>query len=140
MENAAPSAIDTAPTRPLGHRLLSLDALRGFIMFWIVGGEDIVHALHKVSESGWSGFLARQMDHKEWEGVAFYDLIFPSFVFIIGVSLVFSLSRTIAESGRDGSLTSSRYSSSQKDGPASLALFGAVTGSTDLPGDFRPTS
>jgi predicted acyltransferase len=87
-------------SKALTQRLLSLDALRGFIMFWIVGGEDIVQALHKVSRSGWADLLARQMDHKKWEGVAFYDLIFPSFVFMVGVSLVFSLSRTIAESGK----------------------------------------
>jgi predicted acyltransferase len=45
-------------------------------------------------------FLDRQIDHKPWQGVAFYDLIFPLFVFIVGVSLVFSLSRTIAQAGK----------------------------------------
>ena len=100
-QSASPvAANEDASRRPPASRLLSLDALRGFIMFWIVGGEDIVHALRKVSRSGWADFLARQMDHKKWEGVAFYDLIFPSFVFIVGVSLVFSLSRTIADSGK----------------------------------------
>jgi len=93
-------ANEAVSSRPPAQRLLSLDALRGFIMFWIVGGEDIVHALRKVSSSGWADLLARQMDHKKWEGVAFYDLIFPSFVFIVGVSLVFSLSRTITEKGK----------------------------------------
>ncbi|MEO8427840.1 MAG: heparan-alpha-glucosaminide N-acetyltransferase domain-containing protein [Verrucomicrobiota bacterium] len=81
-------------------RLLSLDALRGFDMFWIVGAEDIVHALRKISDSGFVNLLANQMDHKPWRGVAFYDLIFPLFVFIVGVSLVFSLSKTIAQYGR----------------------------------------
>lgn len=93
-------ANEAASSKPLAQRLLSLDALRGFIMFWIVGGEDIVKALHNVRSSGWTDLLAGQMDHKEWQGVAFYDLIFPSFVFIVGVSLVFSLSRTIADSGK----------------------------------------
>jgi outer membrane biosynthesis protein TonB len=40
------------------------------------------------------------MTHKDWEGIAFYDLIFPLFVFIVGASLVFSLSKTIAELGK----------------------------------------
>src|SRR6185436_8225961 len=79
-------------------RLLSLDALRGFDMFWIVGAEDIVHALHKASGSG--NWLATQMDHVKWEGVRFYDLIFPLFVFIVGVSMVFSLSKLVQESGK----------------------------------------
>src|SRR4030095_10536070 len=85
--------------KPASPRLLSLDALRGFDMFWIVGAEDIVHALHNVSHTGVVNLLATQLTHKDWQGVAFYDLIFPLFVFIVGVSLVFSLSRI---AGRDG--------------------------------------
>jgi predicted acyltransferase len=81
-------------------RLMSIDALRGFDMFWIVGAEDIVAALHKVNHGPVVNFVATQLTHKEWEGVAFYDLIFPLFVFIVGVSLVFSLSRTIEQQGR----------------------------------------
>ncbi|HWY88873.1 MAG TPA: heparan-alpha-glucosaminide N-acetyltransferase domain-containing protein [Gemmataceae bacterium] len=81
-------------------RLVSLDALRGFDMFWIVGGEEIVHALAKVSDAGVVRIVDEQMDHKPWEGFAFYDLIFPLFVFIVGVSLVFSLGKTIARDGR----------------------------------------
>jgi len=81
-------------------RVVSLDALRGFDMFWIVGGEEIVHALAKISDAGVVRLVDQQMDHKPWEGFAFYDLIFPLFVFIVGVSLVFSLSKTIARDGR----------------------------------------
>src|SRR3989442_15939190 len=90
----------TAGTFPLSPRLMSLDALRGFDMFWIVGAEEIVHALHKISHTGFVDLLAAQLTHKEWEGVAFYDLIFPLFVFIIGVSLVFSLSRLVEQHGK----------------------------------------
>ncbi len=79
---------------------MSIDALRGFDMFWIVGGEDIVHALHKIKPSPAVNFITTQLTHKNWEGVAFYDLIFPLFVFIVGVSLVFSLTKTIAKEGK----------------------------------------
>src|SRR5437016_11336461 len=89
-----------APTR----RLMSLDALRGFDMFWIVGGEEIVHALYKGLPCAPLRVLDRQMDHKPWAGVAFYDLIFPLFVFIVGASMVFSLSRTIEQSGQAAAL------------------------------------
>lgn len=89
-----------SPEKSGTSRLLSLDALRGFDMFWIVGAEELVHALHKASPTGVFGFLARQLTHKDWEGVAFYDLIFPLFVFIVGVSLVFSLSKAMAQHGR----------------------------------------
>jgi predicted acyltransferase len=81
-------------------RLMSLDALRGFDMFWIVGGEEIVHALHKINPSPTVNFITNQLTHKPWEGVAFYDLIFPLFVFIVGVSLVFSLGKTMAKEGK----------------------------------------
>jgi predicted acyltransferase len=84
------------PTR----RLLSLDALRGFDMFWIVGGDSLVHALYQAFPVGPLHLLDAQMDHKAWAGVAFYDLIFPLFVFMVGVSLVFSLTRTIERNGK----------------------------------------
>jgi predicted acyltransferase len=49
-------------------------------------------------------FLADQFEHKDWQGFAFYDLIFPLFVFIVGVSLVFSLTRTLEREGRAAAL------------------------------------
>jgi len=84
----------------LDRRLMSLDALRGFDMFWIIGADAIVHALRQVSDAGPVRFLADQMDHRAWQGFAFYDLIFPLFVFIVGVSLVFSLGKVIEQEGR----------------------------------------
>jgi predicted acyltransferase len=51
-------------------------------MFWIVGGEELVHALYKAWPTGPLHVLDRQMSHKAWEGFAFYDLIFPLFVFM----------------------------------------------------------
>lgn len=83
-------------------RLLSLDALRGFDMFWIVGAEGLVHALDKISDTGAVRALANQLRHKPWEGFAFYDLIFPMFVFIVGVSLVFSLGKILNQEGTLG--------------------------------------
>ena len=85
---------DASP-RPDG-RLLSIDALRGFDMFWIIGGELIVGAWAKASGSGISQFAARQLEHSPWAGLTPYDLIFPTFVFIVGASLVFSLTKQIA--------------------------------------------
>lgn len=93
------------PTKPASApRLLSLDALRGFDMFWIMGGEGLAAALHKISDNPATDLFATQLEHVEWAGFRFYDLIFPLFVFIVGVSLVFSLSRTIAQHGRVAAL------------------------------------
>lgn len=81
-------------------RLMSVDALRGFDMFWIVGAEYLVHALHNMRDTWLTRPLAAQLEHVDWEGFHFYDLIFPLFVFIVGVSLVFSLTKTIANEGK----------------------------------------
>ena len=76
-------------------RLMSLDAFRGFIMFWIVGGEALVYALSKLDgvRSEILNTLIIQLQHVSWEGFRFYDLIFPSFVFIVGASIAFSLGK-----------------------------------------------
>ena len=59
-------------------------------MFWITGGDALAVALGKWL--GWA-WLVHQMEHVEWEGFVFYDLIFPLFMFLVGVVLPYSLSR-----------------------------------------------
>ena len=95
----------TSPAAPApSPRLMSLDALRGFDMFWIMGGDTLAAALHKVGKDRVTEGIATQLEHVEWAGFHFYDLIFPLFVFIVGVSLVFSLGRTIEREGRAAAL------------------------------------
>jgi len=79
---------------------MSVDALRGFDMFWIIGADSLVYALSQMTKSRPTSFLADQLEHVEWQGFHFYDMIFPLFVFIAGVSLVFSLTKTIQQAGR----------------------------------------
>jgi predicted acyltransferase len=76
-------------------RLDSLDVYRGFVMFWIIGGGALAQALAGLTEvdSVVIETLSLQLEHVKWEGFRFYDLIFPSFVFIVGTSLVYSLGR-----------------------------------------------
>ena len=76
-------------------RLYSLDALRGFDMFWIMGAEEIVHALFKATGSGFWGVISTQLTHPEWNGFHFYDLIFPLFLFIAGVATPYSVGREL---------------------------------------------
>ncbi len=98
---ASPSAAAESTTAK-SNRLMSLDALRGFDMFWIVGADALVQGLRKVGDNGAFQFIARELEHVEWAGFHFEDLIFPMFVFIVGVSLVFSLGRTIEQKGKSG--------------------------------------
>jgi len=72
-------------------RLLSLDALRGFDMFWITGGGLLVTVLAAYSGAGWLHTIAEQMEHVPWAGFHFEDLIFPLFMFISGVAIPFAL-------------------------------------------------
>lgn len=83
---------------------MSLDALRGFDMFWIIGADSLVYALSKLSQNPATKSLAYQLEHAEWAGFRFYDLIFPLFVFMVGASIVFSLTKIINESGRAGAI------------------------------------
>lgn len=72
-------------------RLQSLDTLRGFDMFWITGGEHLVHALAVATGWVWLQGMATQLTHPEWHGFRAYDLIFPLFIFMAGVSTPFSM-------------------------------------------------
>jgi predicted acyltransferase len=69
-------------------------------MFWILGADAAMRALGRATRSEPFTTIAAQFEHKEWAGFAFYDLIFPLFVFIVGVSTVFSLTRIVTQHGR----------------------------------------
>ena len=83
--------------KPSVKRLHSLDALRGFDMFWITGGGGIFIGL--ASLTGWPilEWWAGQLEHVPWHGFQFYDMIFPLFLFIAGISFPFSLAKRIAK-------------------------------------------
>src|SRR3984957_6591444 len=75
--------------------LYSLDALRGFDMFWIMGAEEIVHGMAQVTgNSFWQGF-SNQLTHPDWNGFHLYDLIFPLFLFIAGVATPYSVGKEL---------------------------------------------
>jgi predicted acyltransferase len=100
MTDSPPGKVKEADPAP-APRLMSLDALRGFDMFCIVGLDALVEGLRKASpDAGPIQAIAHQLEHVEWAGFHFEDLIFPMFVFIVGVSLVFSTTRTIEREGR----------------------------------------
>ena len=80
-----------------GERILSLDALRGFDMFFIMGGGSLLLALASFLPDDFALFIAGQLGHKEWHGLAFYDLIFPLFLFLAGVSFPFSMEKQLSK-------------------------------------------
>ncbi|MGN1211742.1 MAG: acyltransferase family protein [Candidatus Cryptobacteroides sp.] len=74
-------------------RLMSLDALRGFDMLFIMGFASLVIAVCGLFEGGPECFLAQTMKHVKWNGIAHHDTIFPLFLFIAGISFPFSYSK-----------------------------------------------
>ena len=94
-------SMDSAPQKPevslpANERLISLDALRGFDMFWIIGGVTIANAAAQLTGWAWLEWLSDQMQHPEWHGFALYDLIFPLFLFIAGAAMPFSFDNRLA--------------------------------------------
>ncbi len=93
-ESAPPEKSDG--TIPSVTRLTSLDASRGFVMFLMMAEvlrlSEVARAL---PDSGLWKFLAWHQTHVEWVGCTLHDLIQPSFSFMVGVALPFSIaSRT----------------------------------------------
>ncbi|HWQ53854.1 MAG TPA: DUF5009 domain-containing protein [Bryobacteraceae bacterium] len=88
-------AVAAAPATAASGRLVALDALRGWDMFWIIGADRVIRAVAKNSDSQFLASLGTQFEHVEWEGLRFYDLIFPLFLFMIGVSIPFAFARRL---------------------------------------------
>lgn len=80
-------------------RLVSLDALRGFVMFWIMSGEHIIHALAKAAPIPVFTWMSSQLNHTDWNGITFYDMIFPIFLFVSGVSMPYSFDKKMNSAG-----------------------------------------
>jgi len=106
-----------------GQRLRSLDALRGFDMFWIAGGGALFVALANLTE--WPVLLwwKTQLTHVEWHGFRFEDMIFPLFLFIAGISFPFSMTKRYSGSESRGAL----YRHVVQRGLI-LVLFGIIAG------------
>ena len=76
-----------------GARLASLDVARGLDMLWIMGLSSLVVSLCGAFGYGAETAIARQMEHPDWHGFHFIDLVFPTFIFIAGISFPFSLAK-----------------------------------------------
>lgn len=87
MNLEAPSANPLSP----GQRLLFLDALRGFTMFWIMGGDTLGQSVHRAWPNQFTAGLAHQLEHSKWEGFTFYDLVFPLFLLIVGAVVPYTV-------------------------------------------------
>lgn len=88
-------------------RLVSLDAYRGITMFLLIAESALVYrALLELypEESTLHGFFIH-FTHHPWNGLRFWDLIQPFFMFIVGVAMPFSINRRLAGSADQGKVT-----------------------------------
>ena len=82
-------------------RVLSIDALRGFDMLWLMqDGTGLVMAIAVALHLPFRGVLAHQLDHTPWVGFTCWDFIAPLFLFVVGLSLPFAISRRVAQGER----------------------------------------
>src|SRR4051794_5961845 len=99
-----PASATSAPTsssaKPVMQRMLSIDAYRGLVMLLMMGEvvkleatSKLVSASDRFSDSTkaiWE-FLAHHQSHALWKGCSLHDMIQPSFSFLVGVALPFSI-------------------------------------------------
>jgi len=114
-----------------GGRLVSLDALRGLDMLFLVGITPILRALPELSDSPMLQSIADQCRHPEWQGFTLCDLIFPLFIFIVGAAIPFSLTKRLQ---RDGKWAVYRHVAARA---VILSVLGLVFWGT--PGGVHPT-
>ncbi|HBE43738.1 MAG TPA: DUF5009 domain-containing protein [Bacteroidales bacterium] len=80
---------------PLPGRVTSVDFFRGFTMFLLAGEATHLYGKLLKIDSGFFQFLGTQLEHHEWHGLHFWDLIQPFFMFIVGVAIPFAVANRI---------------------------------------------
>src|SRR5439155_1148601 len=94
-QNAALRKHDTKsiPLPRDAERLASLDAFRGFIMLWIIGGEGLMVGLAALGHNRVIDTIVYELSHSPWQGLRFYDCIWPCFMLMVGVSVPLSFAK-----------------------------------------------
>ncbi len=98
------AAIEVLPTS--AQRVASVDALRGFSMFAILGVDILAKAIEEtLANAGWflaalGAVIGTQFTHAKWHGANFYDLVFPLFIFVTGTAIVLSLPKLVEHEGK----------------------------------------
>ena len=89
---------------PPSQRLLSLDALRGFTMFWLIGGRELAIAAAACISVSLGDAVETQLTHPRWQGFVAWDTIMPMFLFLVGASMPFALGKRMQQAEPMGSI------------------------------------
>jgi len=90
LSSSGPIAPDAPPLAAPRQRVISIDALRGLVMFTMIYVNDISGTKHVP----W--WMKHYSDSFKGSGMTFVDLVFPAFLFIVGMSIPFALGARIA--------------------------------------------
>jgi predicted acyltransferase len=90
---------------PLPGRITSVDFFRGFTMFLLAGEATHLYSHFADMNSNIMNFLGTQLDHHEWHGLHFWDLIQPFFMFIVGVAIPFAVANRIKKGDSKRTIT-----------------------------------
>ncbi|MEX0643355.1 MAG: DUF5009 domain-containing protein [Pirellulales bacterium] len=94
--SSGPSAdLSAATPTSSAQRVIAIDALRGFDMYWIVGGQELALAIAKYFANPVPEGVVYQLEHPPWMGFAAWDLIMPLFLFIVGAAMPFSFAQRL---------------------------------------------
>ncbi len=88
----------------LSERVASIDFFRGLTMFLLVGESTGFFGPLKDVNNGFINFLGEQLDHHEWHGLHFWDLIQPFFMFIVGVAIPFAVANRKKKGDSDSTI------------------------------------
>jgi predicted acyltransferase len=83
------------PSASEAARILSLDAGRGFALTVSFLSDPLVPALVNVPPSAFRDLLIQQLTHSRWDGVTLYDLGWPSYLFVTGISMDIAFSKRL---------------------------------------------
>ena len=109
MNPVSTASVPAAPAPP--PRLASVDAYRGFVMLLMMGEVlRLKRVAAAVPESEFWKFLAWHQTHVEWAGCTLHDLIQPSFSFLVGVALPYSIASRMARGESKTSMTGHAHS------------------------------
>ena len=91
--------LERSAAPPAEGRVVSIDALRGFDMFWLMGGQALVLAVAAFLPASLRNVLAVELEHSDWLGFTFWDFIAPLFLFVVGLSMPFAIERRLEAGG-----------------------------------------
>jgi predicted acyltransferase len=92
------------PGTTIGERVNSIDFFRGFTMFLLMGESTRLYSHINSIDNGFTHFIGTQLDHHEWHGLHFWDLIQPFFMFIVGVAIPFAVANRLKKGATENSL------------------------------------